>query len=61
MAEAYTQTPVRDATVKQIAKEHLFVETLETQKSDSLDFHDVAVWQIKKALEAAYEAGRRAG
>lgn len=61
MAEAYTQTPVRDATVKQIAKELLFVETLETQKSDSLDFHDVAVWQIKKALEAAYEAGRRAG
>ncbi len=41
----------------QIAKEHLFIETLETQHSDRLDFHDVAVWCIKSALEAAYAAG----
>jgi len=41
----------------QIAKEHLFIETLETQHSDRLDFHDVAVWAIKSALEAAYAAG----
>ncbi|MGH1399126.1 MAG: DUF6900 domain-containing protein [Alphaproteobacteria bacterium] len=25
--------------------------------SDSLDFHDVAVWCLKDALQAAYEAG----
>lgn len=45
----------------QIAQEHLLVETLETRKSDSLDFHDVSVWGIKSALIAAYQAGRVAG
>lgn len=45
----------------QIAKEHLFIETLETKHSDRLDFHDVAVWSIKSALEAAYAAGRATG
>lgn len=45
----------------QIAKEHMFIETLETQHSDRLDFHDVAVWSIKSALEAAYAAGIEAG
>ncbi|MFM1907369.1 MAG: hypothetical protein RLZZ591_1046 [Pseudomonadota bacterium] len=44
----------------QIAKEHLFIETLETQHSDRSDFHDVAVWAIKSALEAAYAAGMAA-
>ena len=34
-----------------IAKRMLNVETLKTRKMDSLDFHDVAVWQLKKALE----------
>ena len=43
----------------QIAKQHLFIETLETQHSDRLDFHDVSVWGIKAALEAAFEAGRK--
>ena len=43
------------------AKEILDIETLETRNRDSLDFHSVSVWQLKAALEAAYEAGRRAG
>ena len=47
--------------LEQIAKEHLFIETLETQHSDRLDFHDVAVWAIKSATEAAYAAGIEAG
>ncbi len=41
-----------------IAKQHLFVETLETRYSDSLDFSDLAVWNIKAAMEAAYKAGQ---
>ena len=45
----------------QIAKEHLFIETLETQNSDRSDFHYVAVWSIKSALEAAYAAGKASG
>ena len=46
--------------LEQIAKEHLFIETLETQHSDRLDFHDVSVWAVRSALEAAYAAGHAA-
>ena len=49
----------RDTTLAEIAARHLHLETLETRNSDSLDFHDVAVWSIKAALEAAYKAGRQ--
>jgi hypothetical protein len=51
----------KHGTIAKIAADVLDLETLETQNSDSLDFHDLAVWQIKKALETAYEAGRKAG
>ncbi len=47
-------------TLEQIAARHLDIETLATRRSDSLDFHEVAVWEVKRALEAAYEAGRKA-
>ena len=46
-----------DQLLTEIAKKHLSLETLETRNSDSLDFHDVAVWSLKKALQEAYEAG----
>ena len=49
----------RHNLLTQIAQQHLKVETLETRHSDSLDFHDVAIWQIQEALEAAFEAGRQ--
>ena len=35
----------------------MLIDTLETRKSDSLDFHDVSVWGVKEALIAAYQAG----
>lgn len=41
-----------------IAQEHLGFETLEERKSDSLDFKDVGVLNVKAALEAAFAAGR---
>ena len=50
-----------EALILDIATRHFFVETLDTQNSDRLDFHDVAVWAMRAALEAAYEAGRVAG
>jgi len=50
----------RETVLWMIAKEHLDLETLETRRSDSLDFREQAVWCIKTALEAAYEAGRQA-
>lgn len=40
-----------------IAREHLFLETLETRKHGSQDFKEQAVWCIRDALEAAYLAG----
>ncbi len=47
-------------TLQQIAQKHLGIETLQTQKSDRLDFHDLAVWSIEAALKAAFEAGQKA-
>ncbi|UFS55443.1 hypothetical protein LN050_06175 [Comamonadaceae bacterium M7527] len=46
-----------DQLFNRIANEHLYIETLETQHRDRLDFHEVAVWGIKCALAAAYAAG----
>ncbi|MCH7228581.1 DUF6900 domain-containing protein [Haloferula sp. A504] len=48
-----------DTTATRIAREVLGLDTLETRHSDGLDFHDLAVWQIREALVAAYEAGHR--
>lgn len=46
-----------DKLFEQIALEHMRIESLETQNRDRYDFHDVAVWSIKSALQAAYDAG----
>lgn len=46
-------------TLNKIARHTLDLATLETRHSDGLDFSDQAVWNIKEALEAAYEAGKR--
>jgi len=43
--------------LEEIASAHLDVETLQTRNSDDADFHELAVWNIKEALEAAYAAG----
>lgn len=51
---------MRSATLETIAKQHLGFDTLETRNSDSQDFRDLAAWQVKAALEAAFEAGRQA-
>jgi hypothetical protein len=46
-----------DQILSTIARNHLFIETLKTRRSDSLDFHNVAVWAVRDALAAAYEGG----
>lgn len=49
-----------EALLLEIAAKHFHgIETLETRNRDRLDFHDVAVWSIRAALEEAFEAGRR--
>lgn len=47
--------------LEQIAREQLFIETLETRMSDGLDFHDVSVWGVKEALRLAFELGKAEG
>jgi hypothetical protein len=46
--------------LSQIAREHLGIATLQPRNSDRLDFHDVAVWQVEAALNAAFDAGTTA-
>ena len=53
-------TAQRDSLLLEIAQRQFCIETLETRNWDRLDFHDVAVWAIRTALEDAFEAGRRA-
>jgi hypothetical protein len=54
-------TAARDMLILEIAQRQFHLETLETRNWDRLDFHDVAVWAIRAALEEAFEAGRAAG
>jgi hypothetical protein len=49
----------RDNEISTIAREILGLETLERRNSDSLDYHDLSVWVIREALEAAHQAGSR--
>ncbi len=49
----------KNQVLEAIAKKHLRIDTLQTRDSDSADFHDLAVWSIEAALEAAYEAGQQ--
>jgi hypothetical protein len=46
-----------DQLLTTIAREHLGIATLKTRRSDRLDFHDIPVWGIRAALEAAYNGG----
>jgi len=50
-----------ESILARIAKEHMQIETLQTRNHDALDFHTVAVWEAKSALQAAYDAGRAEG
>jgi hypothetical protein len=52
---------MKSETLQRIAKNILGFNTLATQCSDRRDFREVAVWNVKAALEEAYEAGLKAG
>ena len=53
-----TDNEKRAKALEEIANDCLGIETLRTQSNDSLDFHEVSVWSLKAALEAAYRLGR---
>lgn len=43
--------------IANIALEHLDVETFERQRVRRKDFPEIPVWDLRRALEAAYLAG----
>ena len=47
-----------EKTITKIAKDILGFSTLEKRNMDYLDFYDVSVWSVEKALKLAYEAGK---
>ena len=55
-----TATKKANRTAETIASRLLNLDTLEEQRADDLDFHDLHVSQIRAALVAAYEAGKAA-
>ena len=59
--ENRAMTTTYETLLDRIAEQHLGLDTLETRNSDSLDFHDLAVWSIHDALEAAFKAGVEVG
>lgn len=57
--EDFTHQIFPELEFDNIAQKCLRIKTLKTRNSDSLDFHEVSVWSIKKALEEAYLLGKR--
>jgi hypothetical protein len=51
-------TDTREEALAGIAQRVLSIPTLHARHSDDLDFHEVSVWALRVALDAAYEAGR---
>lgn len=54
------ESAAAQAAIRSIARRHLNLETLDTRHSDALDFHELATWNIREALLAAYAAGAAA-
>jgi len=58
MTQAYeAQAAAPESLILDVARRHFFVETPETRNSDGLDFHEVAVWAMRAALQEASAAG----
>ena len=51
-------TEAPDDVIRAIARNLLGVAILDARQSDSLDFHSLSVSTLRKALEAAWKAGR---
>lgn len=47
----------KDDILDKIARDTLGIETLATRNRSADDLHEVAIWNIKAALEAAFAAG----
>jgi len=61
LAECCETNARMDETLTEIAKRELRMPTLRARYSDELDFHEVGVQSVHRALWAAYLAGQSAG
>ncbi|MBK8285763.1 MAG: hypothetical protein IPK97_13350 [Ahniella sp.] len=52
-----TDTNAAQVAVAEAARRFLHIESLASRNADALDFHELAVWSIREALAAAFEAG----
>lgn len=52
-----TDIDAAQVAAAEAARRLLHIETLDTRNADALDFHELAVWSIREALAAAFEAG----
>ena len=52
-------TTARRRTLDSIARSLLNIDTLDPQGRDHLDFHDVHVTLLRRAMEEAWKAGAR--
>lgn len=50
-----------DALEREVITRHLDIDTLDVANSDAKDFHTLAVWKIREALQAAYLSGLNRG
>ena len=50
-----------DAELASVARRLLNIPTLETRRSDALDFHEVSVGQLLAALRLVHRMGRKDG
>ena len=50
----------KNQTLTKIARTVLRVPTLKSRNADHLDFYELSCWTIELALDAAFEAGRKA-
>ncbi len=58
MANIPTRKPL-PPELQALATEYLGFETLETRNSDSLDFKEIAVWDVYTVLQRAFELGQQ--
>jgi len=49
---------MNDEEILKLIQEDCWISTIETQKSDSLDFHDVHIASLVALVKKAFEAGK---
>lgn len=59
--EMFRKKVNKNAAFDAIVKYYANIDTLETRKSDNLDFHEISVWNLKSCMDEAYKLGLRVG